>query len=417
MSIPNPSQSVVRELSKILYNFLWHGRTEKVRRNSLIRDVEDGGLGMIDLESYMRALKIAWVRRYITKDGMWRTLVEEITGNSLEFWQFGQSALKRRVSRVRNQFWKEVLSALADFKDVYKPDIHHLNACGIFFSEITKFKCSWIKEWYIKGVRTLNDLLNPDGTLMKYEALKQIYNIRITFLDYQALITSLPAEWRNLRVRKKLVGPVMDPYICYILKEKTGTSHITKIFIESKTKRLKNVWEGAWENRITGVDWKNIYATLRDTPMQYRHIRYKVITRIVGTNSLLQKMRIKNTSACEYCAQRENIEHKFWHCQRVQYFWNDIKQWFLRNRLSNLANKICIGNVMLGGEKCAILNHIVSVCVHMIYSKQQLSVALFLAILKADFNSERYSAKVKNKIEEFKQKWKLIINLLKDIES
>ena len=62
-----------------------------------------------------------------------------------------------------------------------------------------------------------------------------------------------------------------------------------------------------------GVDWKNVYETLRVTTMQYRTIRYKVITRIVGTNSLLEKMRIRNTDACEHCEQRENIEHKFWH--------------------------------------------------------------------------------------------------------
>ena len=364
MSIPNPSQSVVSELNKIMYNFLWHGKREKVGRNSLIKDKEEGGLGMIDLESYIRALKITWVRRYITKDGIWRTLVDEITGNGLEFWQLGRSALKKKVSRVRNQFWKEVLSALSDFKEIYKPDIHQLSACGLFFSEITKFKCSWIREWYIKGVRTLSDLLTSEGTLMKYEELKQVYNIRITFLDYQALITSLPAEWRNFGIGKKLVGPVIDPCIGYILEKTTGTSHITKILIESKTKRFKNLWERKWESRIMGADWKNVYATLRDTPMQYRTIRYKVITRILGTNSLLEKMSIRNTDACEHCAQREDIEHKFWYCLRVQNFWNDMKEWFLRNQLSNFASKICIDKVILGGEKSELLNHIVSIRHH-----------------------------------------------------
>ena len=89
----------------------------------------------------------------------------------------------------------------------------------------------------------------------------------------------------------------------------------------------------------------------------------------------------------------------------------------LKKSAKQFASKICIDKVILGGEKSELLNHIVSIGVNMIYSKRQLSVALFLAILKTDFNTERYSAKVKNEMEEFREKWKLIINLLPDSES
>ena len=149
--------------------------------------------------------------------------------------------------------------------------------------------------------------------------------------------------------------------------------------------------------------------------MQYRTIRYKVITRIVGTNSLLEKMKIKNTDACEHCMERENIENKFWYCQKVQSFWNELKALFVSKRLNRLADKININEIILGGDNCLFINHIVSVGVYIIYSKKRLSLSLVLAILRSDFISEKYYAKLSDKIEEFNRKW-LFINLLQEVE-
>ena len=46
-SLPNLKQSLFNDLDKLFFNFIWDGKPEKIKRNTLIADFEDGGLKMI----------------------------------------------------------------------------------------------------------------------------------------------------------------------------------------------------------------------------------------------------------------------------------------------------------------------------------------------------------------------------------
>ena len=58
--LPTPNK-LIQELNKILFKFLWKG-TDKVKRVSVINEYEKGGLRMIDLESMVKSLRLAWLR-------------------------------------------------------------------------------------------------------------------------------------------------------------------------------------------------------------------------------------------------------------------------------------------------------------------------------------------------------------------
>ena len=407
MTIPDPPQSIVKDLNTALFKFLWHGKGEKIKRSTVTKESLKGGAGMLDLACYMKAMKITWIRRYITKHGAWRTIASANIGSVVEFWLLGHAALRKKAGQIKNKFWREVLTALADFKEGFVGD---LTASPIFFSDVTKFKYTWIKDWYENGVRTLNDLLRADGTVMEYDEWKEMFNINATILDYTALLRSLPIEWKDSKEKRKLDEPSLNPSIAYIVSKKGGASHICRILVESKTKHQDNIWERAWDIRLNELNWTNIYECLKYTPVQYRSMRYKIITRIVGTNSLLEKMKIKSTDSCEECLQRENIEHKFWYCRRVKNFWNEIKAWLIGKRLSRLSEKINIVNIILGGEDNLIINHIVSVGVYMIYVKKPLTVTMLQFILRSDYNSEKYCAKLNDREKELSKKW-MTLNL------
>jgi hypothetical protein len=52
-----------KEIESKCFKFIWNGKPDKVKRNTLIGDFEKGGLKMIDIESYFIALKASWVSR------------------------------------------------------------------------------------------------------------------------------------------------------------------------------------------------------------------------------------------------------------------------------------------------------------------------------------------------------------------
>jgi len=51
LSVPN---EVVKEINKIIYNFVWN-KTDRIKRNTLIGDYGNGGMQMIDVESMICA--------------------------------------------------------------------------------------------------------------------------------------------------------------------------------------------------------------------------------------------------------------------------------------------------------------------------------------------------------------------------
>ena len=59
------SQSHLKEIHQILYNFLWDGRRDKIKRSVMLNEYKDGGLKMLDIQSFNCALKAKWVQKYL----------------------------------------------------------------------------------------------------------------------------------------------------------------------------------------------------------------------------------------------------------------------------------------------------------------------------------------------------------------
>jgi hypothetical protein len=51
-SLPNLKQSLFNDLDKLFFYFIWDGKPEKIKRNTLVADFEDGGLKMIHLQQF-----------------------------------------------------------------------------------------------------------------------------------------------------------------------------------------------------------------------------------------------------------------------------------------------------------------------------------------------------------------------------
>ena len=65
LSITDIPKQFIPEINKILFNFLWSGKREKIKRNIIIQDIMKGGLKMIDLNSIIDSLKLSWVKRLV----------------------------------------------------------------------------------------------------------------------------------------------------------------------------------------------------------------------------------------------------------------------------------------------------------------------------------------------------------------
>ena len=72
-SVLSPPSKIIKQVNSMIFSFLWNGK-DKVTRLSSINSYEDGGIKMTDIESLVKAARLAWLKRSFNDN--------ESTGNS-----------------------------------------------------------------------------------------------------------------------------------------------------------------------------------------------------------------------------------------------------------------------------------------------------------------------------------------------
>ena len=77
MNVIEPSNEILNRLNTIIFNFLWGGKPDKVKRKAIISDYDQGGLKAPDIFIIYKVQRIMWVNRYIhSSDHPWKTIFE-----------------------------------------------------------------------------------------------------------------------------------------------------------------------------------------------------------------------------------------------------------------------------------------------------------------------------------------------------
>ena len=69
MNLPDPEDNFLKELNGLLNGFLWGGKNDKIKRSGVCQAYEAGGLRMVDVKSFLAALKISWLKRILCDNG------------------------------------------------------------------------------------------------------------------------------------------------------------------------------------------------------------------------------------------------------------------------------------------------------------------------------------------------------------
>jgi hypothetical protein len=57
-----PNAETFENIQKLIFNFIW-GKRDRIERNTLIGNIADGGIGIVDVESKFKSLKAMWIKR------------------------------------------------------------------------------------------------------------------------------------------------------------------------------------------------------------------------------------------------------------------------------------------------------------------------------------------------------------------
>ena len=110
ISLPNPSEHLINQLDHMIDRFIWDNKPCKVKKKRLIKGYLEGGLKMIDICTFIKSLKITWIRRLTSNcTAPWYNLTQDIIGSIYKLIVFGSDWSLKNAQKIKNDFWKDVL--------------------------------------------------------------------------------------------------------------------------------------------------------------------------------------------------------------------------------------------------------------------------------------------------------------------
>ena len=166
-----------------------------------------------------------------------------------------------------------------------------------------------------------------DSTFLSYDQLINKFSLNpFPFTIYNGVIAAIPRLWKQN----------LDIIVCSAIDIPVNNQPASSRFIYSNLisplctqPRALVKWEHLFN---TDLNWQSIFlapfASLRETKLQYFQLRF--LHRILGTNSYLFRLHLRNDSLCSFCGiEDESIDHLFWNCEVVSNFILDVELSFL----------------------------------------------------------------------------------------
>ena len=426
LALPSPPQHTLKTLQSLFYNFLWNNSRDKVKRKITIKDFTDGGLRMIDILSFDKALKLTWIRRLQNaEEQKWVNLLRAQWADYNNFLIFGNEYIQMNINKL-NHFWKDVFGALDSFNSCITEQTldNFLNEPVWYNSDIrVNNRCIFNRRMFESGVRIINDLIDENGKFISFEQYIANTSVNINFLEYNSLLMAI----RQLKTKKysdlaafdsNIQTPTVPNMIKDIIKVQNGCRHIYQKYIKNnEIPTSVGKWIAEF-GHIHSYRWYKIYQLLYKTTISTsaRWFQFRLLHRILATNTFLHKIGIVTSNLCSFCKRDpETISHLFYQCPIISNFWMNVSQW-LKDKCEHIdsldfrKDEIIFG-ITNKNKADLTLNFIILSGKEYIYkcrTKQNIPlIQNFKSWLGISYNTEKYIAFKNCNWDKFNKKWSL----------
>ena len=300
IGLPNPSVDFIKSLQDMCFNFLWKNVPDKIRRQVVMQGYEKGGLRMVDINQFISALKISWIRRSITEDKDCFIIHNTMYPFYKNCLLYGSEYIKMSLERINNPLWKDTYNALHALSIFGTPLWYNHNI------KVGRRPC-FIRNWFQSGVAYINDIMDKNGNFYSLNAFQEKWSVNTNFLTYQGIIAACESYLGQLSFQHlplKEQQSLCSPLLYSIMRNKKGCRIIYDILVN------KNDW---------GKYFALPFKTTKDSTLLWFQLR--LVHRFLSTNYLLTKMGIKENENCSFCKlEAETLKHLFWECTYTQTF-------------------------------------------------------------------------------------------------
>jgi len=423
LTIPNPSTNLIKDLQKMFFKFIWNDGPDKISRVTITQDVCNGGLRAVDVKKFIQALKVTWIRRLMQSNSKYSYLVSEICPFFQNCGKYGVEYIAREKKNVKNVFWT----------DVWDGYCAYVNSIPVNNWEQFLMQPVWLnplfkvagrpfeyKNYLRKGILFVNDFINDLGMFFTFAEFQRIFNVNTNFLQFEGILRSIKKIFSQPGLTNKdykIQNPLMQISLNILTKDRKGSRSIYDVMVITQLQPKPQL---KWQNNFPDVyfNWKTLYSlpfkVTKDPKLRW--LQYRINHRILGTNTLLKKMNIRDNENCSFCNNfPETLCHLFWDCNIVKHFVMEVHQW-LMSSIPNLNFELSKKTFLFGCPQFNIpCNNIILLLKYYIYRCKMAGVFLnlnaFQNHVKSLIVTEKFVAIQLVKLDTFTKVWQDFIRL------
>ena len=317
-------------------------------RVSVINDNEKGGLKMIDLESMVKSLRLAWLKRVFNdSNATWKKyflyLLEPVGGRF--FLNCNYEASDYTIS---SQFYHELLLWWSEFRESFASE----NDWKIILWNNKDIRIDnkpvYYKNYFKSGIIYIHDLLFNLNTTDSYNYFSNKI-IKSNFLQWAGLRHSVPSHLKEISPSKLTISPLLKiGNNIFDIKGKKSKDYYS-LLVSKKAQPPNVIRKLKSDFNFTTQQFKEIFLLPHLVALEsyVKAFQYKVINSILYTNSKLSKIGFRIDDACTFCNDEpENLYHLFYECPYSKTFWTDFESYWYH--LSNQPVHLSAQSVLFG---------------------------------------------------------------------
>lgn len=330
--------SVQKKINKIIYNFIWKG-PDRIKRTVLCKDLDEGGMKMVDLKFKVKAQSIMWLKRLIMPyDAGWKHILlfylKRVGGIDVLKCNFNHQHLPTTIPPF-------YLNALKTWSELSSDEpLNATEACSQRVWNNRFILCGNKSIYYSKfaeaGFHTIYDFIDDQGKFKKFDDVHANTELNnVDFIKWCGLVNAIPKTWRTwIRDAGSNISQPVDLPVGVNL----NSGFITLTNLKSKDLYLHYLGESkvvpvsqGFLSRIYNLsdeECKTIYSMPFKVTLdsKLRWLQYRITHKILPTNSWLCKIKVLESNLCNLCNQEEEtLDHLFTTCMVTNGLWEEIQ--------------------------------------------------------------------------------------------
>ena len=421
-SVLEMNHKAVKEIDKLIFEFVWNSKKAKINRALLKKEISKGGLNIPDFESMVKTSRLKWINRIkMGTESPWRYILEEYLShkaihlNTLLHADYDINKLGLDKNKI-SHFYIELLtlwSQVGKTQPMDKRNFIWYNK-NILINNISVY----YKDFLDAGMWFVKDLFDDNGEPVPFVTWVNRGISKNKWIKWMGLVTSCK------KTAAKQLDSNDDFVLSLCIKTTDGLSPISKcsskliysVFLKDKygdtiippraCKYLNTELDD-----LQNEDWKSIYirANTYPTSTKTREFQYKFLQDILVNSFWLFKWKISESGLCNVCkSAMDDIRHVFWDCNYTKSFWEYFIEWWNHKYNANNIVTLDVKDIFFG-TKDNILCEFIFMTKQYIYYKRVQSEPpdintwlLYMSKVKA---IELAMAKKNNTVEHWIEKW------------